>query len=437
MLDKLFGWGKKQPDVVPVIPFGRYSDNNKGLEQIQRWTDADNLHKEKKYTESLLAFFEYLGDSEAGNVTVKREGENFSFDIHQGSKIVRGRCDAHYLQAEVALANMPQPSVAVMRRLLEQNFSLYYSRYALDNTRLCMRFDTERSSASPQKLYYALKELAIRADKQDDLLVKDFAMLQPLDTDHVQEIPTAEKEVKINYWYKWIQETLDYMATLDADKMSGGISYLLLCLALKLDFLICPEGTLQRELEKVTAVYFVKDEKPAIEKNAAMAALFAALCTKSREEIGASFFRSKSTFAIVAPQPHKPVADSIYNSNQNMVWYRDNGYPFIGQQISEYGISYAQYAYSLPRPLTELFLLLMQVNNADYFTALGFTVLYHPAQQRFETEKIADKINSITTAWQKKYPLLKVNTANLVFDNLLNFNHSFTAALEMLNFDNQ
>ena len=73
---------------------------------------------------------------------------------------------------------MPQPSVPVMRRLLEMNFTLYYSRFALDNERLCMRFESDIETANPSKLYYGLKELATKADKQDDLLVQDFSSLQ-------------------------------------------------------------------------------------------------------------------------------------------------------------------------------------------------------------------------------------------------------------------
>ncbi len=130
MFDKLFGWGKK-PAAAPDIVFGRYSDNNKSPEKVSRWTDADNLFKEKKYPESIDAFFDYLRDDAAGNVEFNRSGTDFSFAIYQGSKIVRGQGTDTHLQAEVALAKMPQPSVPVMRRLLEQNFLLYYSRYAL------------------------------------------------------------------------------------------------------------------------------------------------------------------------------------------------------------------------------------------------------------------------------------------------------------------
>jgi hypothetical protein len=441
MFEKLFGWGKKQEAETPVMPainFGRYSDNNKSPQKIAQWTNADNLFKEKKYTESLAAFFDYLRDDAIANVNTFQEGEMLKFELSQGSKIVRGTCSSKHLQAEVTLARMPQPSVAVMRRLLEQNFILYYSRYSLDNGRLCMRFDSDIETANPNKLYYALKELATKADKQDDLLVKDFATLEALDTDHVQEIPAAEREIKCMYWQKWIKETLDYTASLDAEKISGGIAYLLLALAYRLDYLICPEGALLSELEKIPAAYFAKDEKPATEKNALMTAAFKNLLEKPKEEVIGSLFRSKSTFALMQPQQHKVIVDSVYSSNQNMIWYRDNNYPLIAACISEYGFSFCQYSYSLPSPLTALFQLLMQVNYADYFEALGFGKLYYvPAQSKFNSDKITERINSITSAWRNKYPLLEMKTDNLKFDSLVNFNHSFTAEIEFLNFENK
>lgn len=437
MFDKLFGRGKKAAEQAPAINFGRYSDNNKTVEKTNRWTDADNLYKEKKYQESIDAFFDYLRDDAAANVNISRTGTaNFSFEIFQGSKIVRGSGDAEHLQAEVSLAKMPQPSVPVMRRLLEQNFSLYYSRYSLDGDRLCMRFDTDIDTANPNKLYYALKELATKADKQDDLLVQDFSSLQSLDTEHVIEIPEAEKETKFAFMQKWISETLQYCQGLDVEKFSGGIAYLLLTLAFRIDYLICPEGTLQAELEKIPILYFTKDEKPATEKNEAMIASFQKLQAKSREECFSNLFRSKSSFAIVAPQTQKTIADAIYGANTNMVWYRDNGYPLIAQQICEYGISYCQYSYSLPRPLTEWLQLFMQVNYADYFTSLGFMDEYYDgSKNKFNSEKIIEVINDIQNRWRKKYPKLDLKTQNLKFDNMVNFNLSYTTELQELNFD--
>ncbi|MFZ1263176.1 MAG: hypothetical protein WAT34_06655, partial [Chitinophagaceae bacterium] len=368
MFDKLFGRNRKkeEPLPAPVIPFGRYSDNNKPVAKVSRWTDADNLFKEKKYNESIDAFFEYLRDDHTQNVVYERNGAEGRFHFYQGSKIVRGVFNNEVLKAEVTLARMPQPSVPVMRRLLEMNFNLYYSRFALDNDRLCMSFDSDLKTASPSKLYYGLKELSTKADKQDDLLVLDFAVLEKADNEHITTIPQQEKEIKYAYLQKWINETLDAISSMDADKFSGGIAYLLLALIYKIDYLITPEGKLLNDLERITAIYFKKDERPVVEKNRDMVEEYKKVLTKTPEEIFSCLFRSNFTFSIVAPQPYKVVADSIHGANQNLVWYRDNNYPFVASQIAEYGISYCQYSYSLPKVITEFFHLYMMISQADY-----------------------------------------------------------------------
>ena len=438
MFDKLFGWGKKKAgqEAEPEISFGRYSDNNKPLAKVNRWTDADNLFKEKKYPESLDAFFEYLRDDTIQNVVYERNGAEGRFHFYQGSKIVRGSFDGELLKAEVTLARMPQPSVPVMRRLLEMNFNLYYSRFSMDNDRLCMRFDSDAETASPSKLYYGLKELATKADKQDDLLVQDFTILETSDSEHITVLSENEKLVKYEFLQKWIKQTLDIISPLDADKFSGGIAYLLLALICRIDYLITPEGKLLHELEKIAGIYFKKDERPVVEKNRDMIEEFKKIQAIPKEEVFKNLFRSKHTFAIVAPQQYKTIADNIHASNQNMMWYRDNNYPFIATQICEYGISYCQYSYSLPSAITELFHLLMMVNYPDYFSALGYkTAYYDPASGKFENESIIEKVLSIQQKWKEKYPLMDFKTQNLRFDSLVNFDLTFTNEMEFLNME--
>lgn len=147
-------------------------------------------------------------------------------------------------------------------------------------------------------------------------------------------------------------------------------------------------------------------------------------------------FLNKSSFAIAVPQTQQTITDAISSANKNTTWYNDNNYPLIAQQISEYGISYCQYSYSLPRPMTELFRLQMQVNYTDYFRALGFTeTFFDETKNRFHTEKIFNVISQVQQTWKRKYPGLDFNTQNLKFDNLVNFNISFTGELQVLNFE--
>ena len=438
MFDKLFGRSRKKeeppaPGPEPDISFGRYSDNNKPVTKVNRWADADNLFKEKKLSESFDAFFDYLRDDNIHNVVYERNGAEGRFHFYQGSKIVRGQFNAETLRADVTLARMPQPSVPVMRRLLEMNFNLYYSRYALENERLCMNFDTAIETASPSKLYYGLKELSTKADKQDDLLVQDFTILESTDLDHVAAIPDSEKDIKFGFMQKWISHVLETIATVDTDKYAGGIAYMLLALIYRIDYLVAPEGKLLHDLEKIAGIYFKKDERQLAEKNRDMILEFKKIQEKPKEEIMAYLFRSKYTFAIVSPQQYKNVADSISGATQNIAWYRDNNHPFIAQQIIEYGITYCQYSYSLPKAITELIHLFMRVNYPEFFTALGFRTYYETDTNKFDAPAIIARIKSIQEQWKEKYPLLNFNTQNLKFDNLVNFDHSFVMEMESLN----
>ncbi|HZH37156.1 MAG TPA: hypothetical protein VEX65_07775 [Flavisolibacter sp.] len=442
MLEKLFSWTKKkegEEEVVQeesVIRFGRYSDNNKSVAKVERWNEAENFFKEKKYKESILAFFDYLRDEEEDNVKLVEEGGQHKFLLYQGSKIIRGYFNTEKLEAEVMLAHMPQPSVPVMRRLLEMNFNLYYTRYALYQDKVYMFFDSDIDTCNPSKLYYGLKELATKADKQDDLLVQDFTTLLPIDTEHTNQVPDEEKEVKHRFFKKWIADTLELIGTIDNDKYSGGIAYLLLALAYRIDYFIVPEGRLLSELEKIVEIYFRKDNRLVTEKNQEMMECFQRLASKDKAAFYPYLFRSKFTFSIVTPQNYKTVADAIYNANQNIAWYKEHKMPKVAAQISEYGFSYCQYSYSLPRPVSELFHLFMMINYADYFKALGVKdVLYEEEKETYDKEKIAATINSIVERWKEKYPELKFDTGKLKYENPVAFNQTFTTEVEYLNLE--
>ena len=292
MLEKIFSRTKtKNEEAEPEIHFGRYSDNNKPLAKVEKWNEAETLFKEKKYLESIAVFFDYLTDDEIENVEHEQTEGKGRFYFYQGSRVVRGQYDAEKLTAEVLLASMPMAGVPVMRRLLEMNFNLYYSRYALKDDRLMMMFDSDIETANPSKLYYAFKELATKADKQDDLLVHEFSTLQPVDNEHVIAIPEEEKAVKLRYMKAWIKETLELIETIDAEKFSGGIAYLLLGLAYRIDYMVVPEGKLLQEIEKIVEIYFRKDDKLVTQKNYEMIECFQKLATKDKEEVYPYLFR--------------------------------------------------------------------------------------------------------------------------------------------------
>lgn len=421
--------------LVSVIRFGRYSDNNKTLAKTNKWFEAERFYKEGKIEESINCTFDYLRDEKEDNVFLQKNENDYTFKIFQGTKILYGTIDNNEVRASVSLAEMQQNSIPVMRRLLEMNYNLNYTRYAMQGNKLSMIFDTPKEMASPSKLYYGLKELATKADKQDDLLVTDFATLKSVDDLHVEKFGEHELEIKYSYFKKWIEETLFRVETVNQDSFSGGIGYLLLSLIYRLDFLITPEGKLLHELETINNLYWMnKEEKTSVERNQILKESLKKIQSWPKEDVLRYFYRAKSTFAITLPKPMADIEDSIKVANENASWYLENNYKDFGLQVMEYGLAYCQYSYSLPKPITQLFTLYMQVNYSDFFLALGYNLPYRNGES-LHIQSIRTRIQEIIQEDKDRYPKLNIQLEKLKFSFLEEFNLSFLREIATLNFD--
>lgn len=419
-----------------MMTFGRYSDSFKGQEKIDWWNKAEKLFQQKEYMQSYEAFFNYLKDDEVANVNFTVSGDKINFELLQGSKIVHGSIGDGRVIAEADVAEYEKLSVAFMRRLMEMNYSLFYSRFAMKDNKIVVKSDSPIPAAPPRKLYYAWKELATRADKQDDLLIDDFAMLKSIGNAHVEHLSEKEKGIKYRYFRKWLEETLKLVGELNEDALSGGISYLLLNCAYKIDYLITPEGTVMNELEKMSWDYFARDNKPFPEKNRNMKKALEKLLAIPETEVKGDMYRTKSTFGIANPAPHQTVVDLIKNNVNNVKWYIDNSYPNIAVEIYEYLATYSLFSYGLPKPDGKLFNLLLNITNQDYFNELGAgQKFYDPVNGKFDEPHVKKQINDIITEGQKQYPELKFNTDNLKFENMLSFLRTFIAEIQLLNYN--
>ncbi len=438
LFDKIFGTNKTKPEnsIPNNITFGRYSDNNKSLAKTNKWFDAEQNFKDKNYQKYFIDFFDYLKDDRIDNV--KFEDKSFNdktFQIYQGSIIVEGQINETKIIAKVAMASMEQLSIPVMRRLLEMNFSLYYTRFAIDGQHLYILFDGEIENTGPSKFYYALKEMATTADKQDDVLSNEFKTVKQINQSLIIPFADDEKEIKYTYFKKWIEETLQQIKSLNQDSFSGAIAYMLLCLIYKIDYLIVPEGKLLIQIEDINHTYWSNNEnKTAVDRNQAMIESFQKLLTWNKEDILNCFYRTKSTFAITKPEPYETIINSINDAQKNMLWYRDNKYTDIAIQVMEYSISYCQYSYSMPLPFSQLVQLYMQINNADFFKDLGFSEIYFE-NGKLKFQEIKNKIDKIIYDGKEKYPSLAMSTATLSFTSLLDFNTTFIREFQNLNFD--
>lgn len=421
-----------------MITFGRFSDSFKPKQKIEAWNTSERLFLAKDYMGSYEAFMNYLRDDDTGNVNFKHSGEgggSIEFEFQQGSKIIKGKISGERVTAESEIAEFDKPSIAFMRRLMEMNYTLFYSRFALTENKICIKFDSSVEAAPPRKLYFGFKELATRADKQDDLLIDDFSMLRTIGNAHIEQISESEKDIMYGYYRKWLSGAISSINGLNEDAFSGGISYLLLNTAYKTDYLISPEGSLMHEIEKMSWEYFAKDNKPFVEKNRKMKESLQKILDLPKEKVTEDFYRVKSTFGIANPAQHQTVTDLFKSNLNNVKWYIENNHTDIAVTIYEYLATYSLFSYGLPRPDIKLFDLMLNIINQDYYTAMKTgNNYYDPGSGKFDEELIGKNINEITCTGLELYPELKFNTENLKFDTLTGFLRSFAAEMQDLNY---
>ena len=435
-LDRFFG-KKSALEPQPDIKFGRYTDSYKTNANYEAWDKSLDCFEKQEYLEAYRQFFIYLRDEEEDNVKVWEERGNLYFELYQGSKKITGYANEQKLQAEAKVAKTEILNVGFMRRLMEQNFGLKYTRFALDkNNHITIVFTSYALDGSPYKIYYALKELAVNADKQDDLLVDEFKMLQEVDNSHLQELAKVEKEAKYNFIIKEIKAVFEEIddGKLNSSQYPGAVAYLFLNLVYKLDYLTKPEGYTMEVLERIHRLYFTKDNNSNIQKNKILRKEFKKLLERPKDKMFAEMYKVVTTFGITTPVNHDKVVSFIDGELHNMDWYHENKHHKVALSIPGYIIGYCLFNYAIPKPDRELFHLYFQVVEASYFKSLGFTTDYYNCETTtFDKKAIRRAISAIVEKNKEKYPKLNPVFSTLKFDNLVGFAKSFLLMVRNLN----
>jgi hypothetical protein len=415
-----------------ILSFGRYTDINKNKKQLEHWKNANDRFKEKNYVDAFEEFLYYLKDESVNNVRVTRTGDKVSFELIQGSKIIKGQGDNEKFWAEADIVMMDQSNVAVMRKLMSINYALRYSKFALKENTVVMKFSSHAIDASPGKLYDALKELSKKADQQDDLLVQEFGFLKEINTDSVIQWPEAIKEAKYNYLIKMINDVKTEIAKHDQNFMSGGIAYLLLNLTYEIDYLIVPQGQLTDSLEQIQRIFFAKDNRTTQEKNNDILVAYDKILNSPKEEIMEGIYQVNCTFAIANAAAHKTVMDFMFSEREKVGWYRDNNYPQIVEAIYSYMISYAFFNYGMVYPVSKILNLAMAVLNPDFYETCGSSPRLIDAGG-LKSAVINKEISSIIADARKDYPSIAFNTATLNYSSVAVFIDTLIVELDKLN----
>ncbi len=417
------------------VRFGRFTDAYKTEKQYDAWDQSIQLFEKGDYLKAYEIFFDYLRDEEEANVKLDKIEEGLVFEFYQGSRMISGKAMAKKVSATSRVVKTNKFEPLLMKRLLERNFDLRYSRFCLDEEdNIAITFDTSFMDGSPYKLYYALKELATQADKQDDLLLDEFSGLEGMENSPMRHLSVKEKEAK----YKYIQKALAIVieevenGNLDKEAYAGGVAYLLLDLVYKLDFLVRPEGFMMEALERIHRLYFAKNEIPKFEKNEQLIIEFKKLQARSKDEYFKEMYTVISTFGITTAVNYSRVVHFIEGELSNMDWYQKHGYDKVACAIPGYIVGYCLFNYAVPKPCKDFFQLYYQIAESNYFTALGYPRLYHPKQNKFNKKLIKNNIEDLVDQHSPWFKNLKPNFRVLNFESKTDFSYSFLQMMKEL-----
>ncbi len=428
---------KSESDDMPKSHFGRYCDAYKTVGQRIHWNKAEEFFKKGEYLNSYENLFQYLLDEKEQNVAFEREGDGIEFHIYQGSKRMTGFADSKHFKVFAKVARYESLDVAIMRKLLERNYELRYSSFCLsENQEIAVRFETSSLDGSPEKLYAALKEVALYADKEDDLLLNEFPILKPVENQHLQAFSTEEIGIKANFLRKWIKQCC---AILEGMKVETGrlpASYLLLSLAYKIDYLIVPQGNIMGVLENVHRTCGVSPSAE-IDRHqiTALKKEFQSILSLNDQEIAKELYRVTATFGVSPVTEQAVIANEILEQIPVVRMYHDHQEEELAIIHLEYIALRIFFRYGINRPTRELLDLVVEMLNSDYWAALGLRANLISEEGVLYKSNIQRRIQYIVKKAKQKYPAFSIEASHLHYSDKIDFCESLLQQIRKLNFN--
>lgn len=423
----LFRWNVERKAPGPDIKFGRYSDTLRAHLQQDYFLESIEQFESNNHLQSMMFFLDFLRDDQLDNVAYDQEGNELFFKIIQGSKEIIGRCNQEKIVAIAELAKLDAPNVGLFRKLLDRNYQLKYCRFGISEDQiLSLKYDSLLLDNTPQKMYHALRELAINADKYDDLIVHEFDHVSELKTGRIIEQSEAIKQVKIDFLRSQIQEILTRVSKEEkhSEQFHIGISYQLLNCNYKLDYLVKPEGGMLEILERNHRLFFA-DQTATIEtRNEQVIANFNKILELTDQVIAVELYDTIHSYSHLKQADHRQLQSLIDNELPKVNEYFKTKNHIVAKDIIEYIASYSLFYFGLPAPDKDLLHLLLHIFNQAYFIDLGFDIQYIKNEQ-LKQKTIVQEIKAIRDRHEKSYPAFKPNYKILRFENLLEFGHSF------------
>ncbi len=428
-------FAKKRGLKIP-IKFGAYSDSNKTIEQLQYLKEAENYFSEKNYVTALDYFLKFLKDPDKDNVKTEVTDDEIKFTIHQGSKVISGYANNDLLFAQTKVVKFDADNEKLFDELLSLNYHLKFCKFSIDNQVVTISLSLKTCQIESVTLYYALREIAITADRYDDLLKNKYENIVPINVSHIKPLPKKEFQTKVEYLKKWTIETLDIVKKYDIVKFRTARSFLVLNLTFRIFYLLSPEGLLLEKIKEIYDFFYVEEDLTDLERNAKIIAIFEKILTWTETEFNDSFYSVIQTFPEIPPGNPENVIKFAKTEIEKIHWYEANNLKDIAAAILEYIIGFATFNFGNIPVIDELFFIFWQVLHKDFFIDLGLKQIPYD-RNRISYYLVNQRITSINTIAKNTYPKFFFNAKHLNLDNIYEFAKSFIYELINQNFTQQ
>jgi hypothetical protein len=300
-------------------------------------------------------------------------------------------------------------SIGVMRKLLESGIDLQYCRYSIDKENyLCLVMDGFTSEASPYRLFFGLREMAIKADKLDDLLLDEFEQLTPINNQHIIEYPESVAKIRSDFYYKTLKSALDPLAigNLSDERHPGAWTYIFLSAIYKIDYLVCPEGRAMELIENAHLNYFNQDGTDVYQKSEALRKAVQELASIPIEKLQKEIYKVNHTFGVKSTVPFQTISEFINAELSAIEWYRANKHDNVCYAICTYITGYILFSFSAEEPVLELLHLYYKCEEPLFFKNLGLDSFDVSDDASFKNSesKLRSSVKKILSKYEKKYP---------------------------------
>jgi len=377
----------------------------------------------------------FTNKSSNKNIITQRSGDKLLFWLFQGTAKISGTITKESLYAESIIIKKSAANVALKRLILERNYQFTYAYYFSDEEHIKLKLSFDNNTMNPQKIFFPLRELALNADFDKEYIVSEFKDLWIQDIDHITSPDESEVKLKYDFLHRWIEEAESKIASLPSNDNAAMQSFILLYLIFKIDYLLVPKyGIFQKSSKKVQD-YF-SDENATVEaKNEELRIYINELKEMGFEEFKTNFYNAKYTFNPIEKTSKEEIEIFITESLAKIRWYKNNRHNQIIPVMYAYIALYILYNYGIDSILKELLHTIVEIQDVEFFSSLGYTPLYNKESKTFAKKAIISKIENSIKPHQNRFKLLKPFGDKLNFTSLNEFSNSFYLQIKSLNFE--